>query len=194
MLGRRLLYPFGGSLFVHLAVILFLFDALPPASTSPHSASFVAVLMPVAQSRPHGLDGLERRWLPAPDGGGAKSIVDSATVSARGTDQFLPGVGVYEAGELDGGITLESGPSIEPEYGFADDVLGSVNISVLVTSDGKAAMVWYAPSDLDLAAIMYMTNALRVAKFSLPRKGGFPVYGIFRIRVEVGSLVSGGER
>lgn len=124
----------------------------------------------------------------------ANAVDNSATEVKGGAGQFLPGTLVYEVGELDGGIALVSEVSIEPEYGFADDMQGSVEISVLVTPDGKAAMVWYGSSDLDQAAILYMTNELRVARFSLPRKDGFPVFGIFRIRVEVGGLGGVSER
>lgn len=194
MFGQRLLLPFGISLFIHFLVLLLLFEALPSASTRLPLVSPGIAFKLVAQSSFRNSGGVQKAWEPVSESVGAKSVVDSETVHAQGQSQFLPGVGVYEVGELDGGVALLSGPPIEPEYGFADDVLGVVNISVLVNPDGKAVMVWHAPSDLDPAAIMYMTNALRVAVFSPPRKRGFPVFGIFRMRVEVGSLLNGHER
>lgn len=193
MFGLRLAFPLGVSLLIHLSVILLFFGTQSSFSRRLPSASLGVLLKPVAQSRYHASGGLERRLLPAPEEGVAKSV-DSATESGRGTDQVLPVAGVFEAGELDGGIALVSVVSIEPEYGFADDVKGSVEISVLVTPDGKAGLVWHAPTDLDQAAVMYMTNALRVAKFSAPKKSGFPVFGIFRMRVEVGGLYDDSER
>lgn len=194
MLGWRILFPFGASLFIHLAALLLIFKALPSTSTHSPSVSLAITFKQVEHSSSHDLDGVDQPWLPVSEESVPKSVVGSETVPARGTNQFLPGVGVYEVGELDGGVALISGPPVEPEYGFADDVHGAVEISVLVTPDGKAVMVWYEPSDLDPAAVVYMVNAIRVAKFSLPRKNGFPVYGIYRMRVEVGSLANGRER
>jgi hypothetical protein len=132
--------------------------------------------------------------LPLLNGVVASSAAHSATEVSQAVDQDLPGIGVHEASDLDSGITLDPDFSIEPEYGFADDALGSVSISVLVTPEGKAAMVWHAPSDLDKSAIAYMTNALRVVRYSQPRKNGFPAYGIFRIQVDVGNMGERDER
>lgn len=194
MRGQRLLLPFGFSLFVHSVVLLLFFEALPSALTRSPSASQGLVVELVAPSSFDEAVSVEQAWLPVSEETGIEPIVDSETASARETNQLLPGVGVYEVGELDGGVALISAPPIEPEYGFGDDVRGGVDISVLITPDGTAVMVWHGPSDLDPAAIVYMTNALRVAKFSRPRKSGFPVYGIYRMRVEVGGLVNGRER
>ena len=194
MPGQQLLLPFGVSLFVHLALLLLFLDALPSAPIRMPSASPGMVVELVAPSTYHDSDGVEQPKVPVSEATVVKSIVDSEAVPVREMRQLLPSVGVYEVGELDGGVALISGPPIEPEYGFADDVPGAVDISVLVTPDGKAVMVWHAPSDLDPAAIVYMANALRVAKFSQPQKSGFPVYGIYRVRVEVGALVNGRER
>lgn len=194
MLGRQLLLPFGVSLVAHSVVLILFLEALPSTSTRSPSASQGIVLKLVAPSSYDNSGGVEQAWLPVSEETGVKPTVDSETAPARETNQLLPGVGVYEVGELDGGVALISVPAIEPEYGFADDVRGSVDISVLITPDGKAVMVWHGPSDLDPAAIVYMANALRVAKFSRPRKSGFPVYGIYRMRVEVGGLFNGRER
>lgn len=194
MLGQRILFPFGASLFIHLAALLLFFKAPPCPSTHSPSVSLGITLKQAGRSSYHDSDGVEQPRLPVTEEIVVRSGIDSEAVSARGTNQFFPGVGVYEIGELDGGVALISGPPIEPEYGFADDVQGAMDISVLVNPDGKAVMVWHGPSDLDPGAIVYMANALRVAKFSLPRKSGFPVYGIYRMRVEVGGLANGRER
>ena len=114
MFGQRLLLPFGISLFFHFVVVLLFFEALPSASTRLPSVSPGMAFKLVAQPSFRNSGGVEQTWEPVSESVGTKSIVDSETQPARGRSQFLPGVGVYEVGELDGGVALLSGPPIEP--------------------------------------------------------------------------------
>jgi len=94
---------------------------------------------------------------------------------------------VHEVGELDSDFRVESELEVEPAYGYADDIKGGVDVSVLVSPEGRAVMVWYGATSLDAASLSFLTYSIRLAKFSAPRKNGLPTYAVFRIRVEIGS-------
>lgn len=194
----QVIYPYGVSLALHCLLAVVLFD--PVSGVVSHAPPLRIYLKAPGNARDVAgkMDGEnERVAISVPEALNRSPDMLSRNPSVFGIEsssQRSSEIGVYDSSELDGGLAPLSEVSIEPEYGFSDDVSGSVDISVLVNPEGRAVWVWHADNrGLDSNTVEYMANSLRLTKFSPPMRNGALAYGIFRIRVEIGPSLTAGR-
>lgn len=92
----------------------------------------------------------------------------------------------FSEDELDALPAIAGDLEIEPPYGFADDVSGSVRLSLLIDYSGTVRWVGVGETSLDKPTLDHIVDSFKFARFSIPRAGGVPVVAIYRIEVKVG--------
>lgn len=78
--------------------------------------------------------------------------------------------------ELDEPLSPIVDPVVEPEYGFADDVGGSITLSLLVNTEGWVVFDLVEKNDFDVPTTVYLRQQFRALRFSPPTSNGRPVY------------------
>jgi len=83
---------------------------------------------------------------------------------------------VVTGSELDELPKPDHEPVLEPDYGFADDVEGSVTLMLLVNPEGRVVFDLIEQNDLDESTTRYLRDQLGVLVFAPPRYQGKAVY------------------
>lgn len=67
-------------------------------------------------------------------------------------------------------------PVVEPDYGFADDVGGSITLKLLVDTEGHVVFDLVEENDLDEPTTRYLRQQFRSLQFGPPTTNGKSVY------------------
>lgn len=93
---------------------------------------------------------------------------------------------VFDEARLDAPLYVIDEPRLEPAYGFADDVSGSVTLVMLIDQSGRVVHVWSEGADFDRNTMAYLVSDLKSTRFSVPMVKNQPVFAISRVEIEVG--------
>lgn len=92
--------------------------------------------------------------------------------------------------ELDSEPVPLNVPDLEPDYGFADDVGGTIVLSVLIGRDGSVNWLYVESSEATPSATEYVTQMFRLSRFEIPTFLGVPVMTLTKIQVVIPPLHS----
>lgn len=117
---------------------------------------------------------------------------DLVETSAPEASAFIPGnlspppeKLIFQTEELDEGVVVLDDPVLEPPYGFADDVHGRLELSILIDERGEVKWIGTGSNAFNDSVVSYLAQAFKRAKFSPPKVSGKPVMTIYRVEITI---------
>lgn len=172
-----------GSVLLHVALIL-AFPQSIPLRTQEKLDYLKVKLRPPQESRKAAIQ--HPRALPRTADSALKTSAPEAPAFTPDSVTLPQEKLIFQSEDLDAGVVVINEPELEPPYGFADDVHGKLELSMLIDEQGEVKWVGAGSSALNNAAVAYITQAFKMVKFSVPMVSGKPVMTIYRVEVTIG--------